>query len=54
LDPASVCNPGKLLPEAGKEDMDNEDHSFYKYGFASLTDQINQASTHAARSKSAL
>jgi hypothetical protein len=52
LDPASVCNPGKLLPEAGKEDMDNEDHSFYKYGFASLTDQLKQASS--ARAKSAL
>lgn len=52
LDPASVCNPGKLLPEAGKEDMDNEDHSFYKYGFASLTDQLKQASS--VRAKSAL
>lgn len=52
LDPNQVCNPGKLLPEPGKEDMDNEDHSFYKYGFASVTDQLKQASQH--RSKAAL
>jgi hypothetical protein len=54
LDPALVCNPGKLLPEPGKEDMDNEDHTFYKYGFASLADQVKQASSHSSRSKSAL
>lgn len=44
LDPAMVCNPGKLLPEPGKEDMDNEDQAFYRHGFASLTDQLQQAS----------
>jgi alkyldihydroxyacetonephosphate synthase len=32
LDPNNVCNPGKLLPEEGKEDMNYEGHLFYLRG----------------------
>jgi len=32
LDPKNICNPGKLLPPEGKEDVDDQDHLFWTRG----------------------
>eukprot|EP01087_Luapelamoeba_hula_P008322 TRINITY_DN2079_c0_g1_i1.p1 TRINITY_DN2079_c0_g1~~TRINITY_DN2079_c0_g1_i1.p1 ORF type:complete len:612 (-),score=68.00 TRINITY_DN2079_c0_g1_i1:25-1860(-) len=34
LDPKDICNPGKLLPAQGTENMDDPTHSFYTRGIA--------------------
>lgn len=36
LDPNNICNPGKLIPAEGEEDMNFDGHQFYKRGLVEL------------------